>query len=266
MPRRITQEELNTAQRFGDLCPVYKVDDSTIVKFGDCVRFAEAEAMRLVRQALPISPVPRGCLTHIEMNQRRLICHHMEFIEGDTLENVWDSFSPSQKGEIIEQLQGYFSHLRDIKGDFIGSVDRTACEDPLFDNELGAYGPFRDENEFNGGIVNALKRAESSSFVDMIGLMIHSVMKNHDIVLTHGDFAPRNILVRGTTVVAVLDWELSGFYPEYWEYFKALRTPSWQSQSDAEIQLWTIFRPLSTGSMSYVAYKGYCLVMCRQRQ
>jgi len=184
--------------------------------------------MRLVRKHTDI-PVPEVLAAYQDESTGH-VCIVMEFIEGDTLENVWDSFSPSQKGEIIEQLQSYFSQLRGIKGDFIGSVDRTACEDPLFENELGAYGPFRDENEFNGGIVKALKRAESSSFVDMIGLMIHSVMKNHDIVLTHGDFAPRNILVRGTTVVAVLDWELSGFYPEYWEYFKALRTPSWQSQ------------------------------------
>lgn len=39
----------------------------------------------------------------------------MELIEGDTLESVWDSFSPSQKGETIKQLQGYFSRLRGIK-------------------------------------------------------------------------------------------------------------------------------------------------------
>jgi aminoglycoside phosphotransferase (APT) family kinase protein len=159
--------------------------------------------MRLVRKHTDI-PVPEVLAAYQDESTGH-VCIVMEFIEGDTLENVWDSFSPSQKGEIIEQLQSYFSQLRGIKGDFIGSVDRTACEDPLFDNELGAYGPFRDENEFNGGIVKALKRAESSSFVDMIGLMIHSVMKNHDIVLTHGDFAPRNILVRGTTVVAVLE-------------------------------------------------------------
>jgi hypothetical protein len=67
VPRWITQEELNKAQRFGNLCPD-KVADSTIVKFGDCIRFAGAEAMRLVRKHTDIQ-YPRY-LMHIEMNKR----------------------------------------------------------------------------------------------------------------------------------------------------------------------------------------------------
>jgi hypothetical protein len=34
---------------------------------------------------------------------------------------------------------------------------------------------------------------------------------------------------QGTKVAAVLDWELSGYYPEYWEYVKALYRPAWKS-------------------------------------
>lgn len=41
-------------------------------------------------------------------------------------------------------------------------------------------------------------------------------MNGHEIVMTHNDFDPRNILVQGSQVVALLDWELSGFYPDYW--------------------------------------------------
>jgi hypothetical protein len=32
-------------------------------------------------------------------------------------------------------------------------------------------------------------------------------------VLVHGDFNGRNVMVQGTDVVAVLDWEFSGAYP-----------------------------------------------------
>jgi hypothetical protein len=70
-------------------------------------------------------------------------------------------------------LKDYFSQIRRLKGDFIGSVDRTACEAPIFDDELGGYGPFQDENEINDGIVKALKRSESGTFIDMISLMIY---------------------------------------------------------------------------------------------
>jgi tRNA A-37 threonylcarbamoyl transferase component Bud32 len=59
---------------------------------------------------------------------------------------------------------------------------------------------------------------------DMVG-----ALKDHEIVLTHGDISPRNILVQGSKVDAILDWEMSGYYPEYWDYVKALFRPAWES-------------------------------------
>jgi len=73
----------------------------------------------------------------------------MEFIKGDRLEDVWDKFDMSQKKTIIEQVHDFFSQLRKIKGPFIRSIDRTACEDQLFINELGGYGLYENESEFN---------------------------------------------------------------------------------------------------------------------
>lgn len=37
-------------------------------------------------------------------------------------------------------------------------------------------------------------------------------------VLTHGDLSSLNILVRGDTVVGIIDWETAGWFPLYWEY------------------------------------------------
>jgi aminoglycoside phosphotransferase (APT) family kinase protein len=54
-------------------------------------------------------------------------------------------------------------------------------------------------------------------------------LEDHEIVLTHGDMAPINIMVQGSKVVAILDWELAGVYPEYCEYVKALYRPDWES-------------------------------------
>lgn len=68
-------------------------------------------------------------------------------------------------------------------------------------------------------------------------------MPQHEIVLTHSDFSPRNILVRGDQVVALIDWEMAGFYPEYWEYVKALYHPDWESRWIAYGTVETILRP-----------------------
>jgi hypothetical protein len=73
--------------------------------------------------------------------------------------------------------------------------------------------------------------------------MVSTVLHNHDIILTHGDFAPRNVLIRGTKVVAILGWELTGYYPEYWEYLKALRRPPWESEWNKDKAVDQILKP-----------------------
>ena len=47
------------------------------------------------------------------------------------------------------------------------------------------------------------------------------------IKLTHGDLHRANIIISTTRpprVLAVVDWGQSGWYPDYWEYCKALYT------------------------------------------
>ncbi|EEP76340.1 predicted protein [Uncinocarpus reesii 1704] len=43
----------------------------------------------------------------------------------------------------------------------------------------------------------------------------------HDIVFTHGDLNPRNILAENGKITGIVDWENAGWFPEYWEYTKA---------------------------------------------
>ncbi|KID95611.1 phosphotransferase enzyme family protein, partial [Metarhizium majus ARSEF 297] len=54
---------------------------------------------------------------------------------------------------------------------------------------------------------------------------------DHDLVATHADLHPRNIMVEWDTeeggslhITAIINWELAGWYPEYWEFVKALHT------------------------------------------
>jgi aminoglycoside phosphotransferase (APT) family kinase protein len=225
--RVVSDDELASAERFGKFCPVFKVDATTIVKTGDSVRLTEATTMQFVREHTAI-PVPEiyNAYRDEKTGHVRIIT---EYVEGDCLEHVWDKLNPSEKDLIIQQLRNIFLELRELKGTFIGGIDNTACEDQLFTSDLGGYGPYDNEKDFNDGIVTALKRSQQGPWVDMVSEMILKLLQDHKVVLTHGDFAPRNVLVQGTKVVAVLDWELSGYYPEYWEYVKALWRPAWES-------------------------------------
>ncbi|EKV17643.1 hypothetical protein PDIP_30560 [Penicillium digitatum Pd1] len=53
--------------------------------------------------------------------------------------------------------------------------------------------------------------------------------QSHRILFTHGDIRPQNVMVKDGHVVAIIDWERSGWYPEYWEFAKALLVWGWQS-------------------------------------
>jgi hypothetical protein len=60
--------------------------------------------------------------------------------------------------------------------------------------------------------------------------MIHSDLHPRKIMVVMGPTEEVSDQVIGKTktsrvkVVGLIDWELSGWYPEYWEYTKALHT------------------------------------------
>lgn len=43
----------------------------------------------------------------------------------------------------------------------------------------------------------------------------------HGIVFTHGDLRPDNIISKNGRVTAIIDWEMVGWYPDYWGFAKA---------------------------------------------
>ncbi|PHH53866.1 hypothetical protein CFIMG_002605RAa2 [Ceratocystis fimbriata CBS 114723] len=208
MDRIISKEELAQATRLAPpfSSPCLLADGKTVVKDGEGVREAEANAMKLVRQHTSI-PVPEVYNVYRDADSGHM-CIVMEYIDGEQLDKAWPRLSEEQKDKIVQQLRGYFVELRQIKGSFIGG----------------------DEAEFNKALVKAWStNRENDPFTRLLCKIQVEVMSGHEIVMTHNDFDPRNILVRGSDVVAVLDWEFSGFFPEYWEYCKSHWRPAWDS-------------------------------------
>ncbi|KAL6302397.1 kinase-like domain-containing protein [Sparassis latifolia] len=62
-----------------------------------------------------------------------------------------------------------------------------------------------------------------------LGSWFRSLLRDdHRIVLTHGDFHPRNIMIveegDEVRVSGIIDWEMGGWYPEHWETIKTFNT------------------------------------------
>jgi len=75
------------------------------------------------------------------------------------------------------------------------------------------------EEEFNQFIMTDLKPRFDGEYYHML---LSMARKDHKIILTHADFYPRNIMIQGNNVTGLIDWQYAGWYPEHWEYVKAL--------------------------------------------
>ncbi|KAL2125921.1 hypothetical protein VTI74DRAFT_2245 [Chaetomium olivicolor] len=206
---------------------IYKKIGSWVIKHGcgtrvtkfnrDGVRPAEVEAMQFVSEHTTI-PVPRV----YDVGEKHLT---MERIEGETLAKAWEkTLSAEDRALVSRQLRDYLNQLRAIKSPdgVIGSFGAS----PAVDTGRFFYfegGPFADEAAFNDFLVSDL--AGHTRVRDMIR---GQMREDHEIVLTHGDLHAINIMAwPGVGVVAIIDWELAGFYPEYVDLVRLYRYADW---------------------------------------
>lgn len=87
-----------------------------------------------------------------------------------------------------------------MKGDYIGAIDHgKAIIGQLASSEGG---PFDSEQQFNEFILGDMIRSAPDILRHYAKFVL---MDNYEIVFTHADFFPRNILVEGGRVAAVID-------------------------------------------------------------
>ncbi|KAB8274737.1 kinase-like domain-containing protein [Aspergillus minisclerotigenes] len=225
-------------------------DTDMLVKLGHGVPLAEAEALHLVAKRTTIA-VPKLLSAYILDGTGYII---MSYEHGTPLEQYWDNASETEHQRILAQLTDYVHQMRSIEGNFIGGLDHSPCRDGVFEGGYGdhtkyIYGLYESEESFNEGMVQALrdrlpaKLLESendpeSNFWASEYILHQTVrgLKGHKIVFTHADLHEYNMLVRSDGTVVLLDWELSGFWPEYWEFYRSMFNPPWRTSWDRMVE------------------------------
>ncbi|KAI0329658.1 kinase-like protein [Cubamyces sp. BRFM 1775] len=155
----------------------------------------------------------------------------MKKVRGQTLESVLHTLDSAQQAKIVEQLQSFVSQLRSLKsphGSSICGLDGKALMDSRI-TTCGPVGPFVDESAFNDRL---LQTSVPFKHKDDLAELRSRMPATHAIVFTHGDIAPRNIMVQGDTVVAVLDWQQAGWHAEHWEFIKAKWCPPYHRSAE----------------------------------
>jgi hypothetical protein len=80
---------------------------------------------------------------------------------------------------------------------------------------LEPFGPFQSHDDFH----QFLRANHPLAAFEMVDKMINSHRQRYATKFTHGDFTPRNIMVKRNingTITAIVDWDCAGWFPEYW--------------------------------------------------
>ncbi|KAI2028918.1 hypothetical protein LOZ48_003953, partial [Ophidiomyces ophidiicola] len=229
----IKQEETDSARwivgKHGASHGVYTTESGRVVKYGHHVQAErEARAMSFVRKACPQVPVPEVLGWWEEREGEDRVGHlAMSLMPGDMLSKSWPTMDQVQRDSILKDLEEILRQLRTLRAPStaaIGPVDGTSPAADVRGSHAEYGGPFKTESDFNEWLVSLIHldstRFFGSFYVETIR---NSLMSNHQLRFTHGDLAMHNILVEKGRITAIIDWEYSGWYPEYWEYVKMIQ-------------------------------------------
>jgi aminoglycoside phosphotransferase len=151
----------------------------------------------------------------------------MDVVSGVELASAWCDMSRKTKRRVIDQLKDYLAQLRALCPPTGGAVT-SVIGGPLRDGSrvgLKQFGPFKNHDDFHQ-FLRADISLESFGALEGSQEVVVAHRQQYATKFTHGDFTPRNIMVKKDgTVTGIVDWDSAGWFPEYWEYTKANFTP-----------------------------------------
>jgi tRNA A-37 threonylcarbamoyl transferase component Bud32 len=228
-------------------------DGRTVRKRGSRVRAEESRALKFAHSVQ--LPVPKMHDVRASSSGTEIV---VDFVEGECLEEAWPFVDSEQKTSIASQLRDILALMRSAPSyqRKIGGFDGPARDCRVFSDCVG--GPFESEAEFDGFVLDLLKGTPvpiRKTLAEALGSS-----GGHRIVFTHGDLAPRNVIVKEGRVQALLDWEYADWYPEYWECVKFFDRPTgckdWKDS--AEVMLDT---PYPTELLTFQALRDRSFVL-----
>jgi aminoglycoside phosphotransferase len=198
----------------------YKVDDGVFIKHGTGYEVQrEVDAIEFVRSYTSI-PVPSIIESHA-LNDEGWFS--MKILPGVPLTDAWTSMIEDAQRTTQQDLYKYINMLRAIpppESAYIGSCNSGPAFDHRLNNGLPC-GPFSSESDFNDFLVVPITRNPRK---ELVAYYRQQLADNHEIVFAHADLCGDHILVEPTTgkITGIIDWEMAGWWPAYWEYTKSL--------------------------------------------
>ena len=163
----------------------------------------------------------------------------MDRIHGSTLADRWPTLSWISTILLALQLRQYVQQLRSLTSRTVGSLSSGKCRSIWVSDYYGIpdHATSSELDAFLGFWTCYRANSSRNSTLPL----------TRRLVLCHHDLAPRNIIIDETGNVWLLDWQLSGWYPDYFEYasMQNFESHKWNRWSRFR---WWIFSWISTGN------------------
>ena len=204
------------------------------MKVDEDLALDEEPLLRFIMKECPEIPVPKP-LGAIRVGVKT--CVFMTLVPGETLEKRWPFLTANQKKTVSSQLDDMFAKIRGIPHTPPAPLGALSEPHKFKDTRAArrcSSRAFVTLSECHDWILSEPKERISPAYIKWLRSLLKDDFK---IVLTHGDLHPRNVLVKeddrgNVEVTGIIDWELGGWYPEYWEELKALNTRGTDDDSD----------------------------------
>lgn len=202
-----------------------------IVKSGLWTDLTEAATMQFIAENTSI-PVPKVYCSFVHKGRTYIL---MERMQGKSIGKVLNSLGHDDQQRVFAQLKHMMNELRSLTPQ-PGTGVQSCIGGSLWDSRIARsrtrFGPFATIRDFHFWLrdgfrfddhkdQDGMKGQEGQEMADMEAMQDGQWPPP---VFTHADLNPSNILVHGSEVVGIIDWEFSGWYPHYWEYTSAWYT------------------------------------------
>ncbi|PBK66063.1 hypothetical protein ARMSODRAFT_977746 [Armillaria solidipes] len=141
----------------------------------------------------------------------------MERCPGVALRDVVDTMSPAELDHIAEQLKAFLARMETITSptNAMGSVTDGSYRNSFWPDGLAPEKPFTTLEKFIAYYRWMIMFGCTETWTESV---LSQLPKEATIRFAHVDLVSKNIIVEGLTNTCIVDWALSGFFPDFWEY------------------------------------------------
>ncbi|KAJ7481460.1 kinase-like domain-containing protein [Mycena latifolia] len=196
-----------------------------VVKYGRDISISEGQTLWVLKKHCPQVRVPEVYGWCQDEEGETFL--YMEYLEGRTLESCIETLADEELRAVAVQVALMMRDVRSLRQSpgsdiFVGTVSRGPILDQLWrycgEEPLGPTAV----QMFNDAFAGLARLCPGYPDHEFFRNVRASLSDTAGVRFTHADLHPFNIIISPSSceVIGIIDWQESGWYPEYWEYIK----------------------------------------------